>query len=312
MSYPTNAMISLAQVKAINNITDTTNDTFITAMIPVVQAAMETYCRRRFCQYQWIQWFEKEYELITDNWPINTVQLIGVPWEAFTIYDTTDLYTFSVSQANSTNLGIKSQLSSINSQTLVQTDFLFSTYTSIGALKNQVEVTLAGVTFTYATSPSLINYSNINTLTLRSITGKTVYAGINAFDIFANTSDGETYRLSDNSDRILLHDDFFDGYFGDNDPINTQDVLVIYNAGYSVADMPSDLQWVIASVIQDLIALNTASGGITGPYKSETLGDYSYTLGTNNSLNMLIYGDYAAGVAGKYSGMLDYYKRKVI
>jgi hypothetical protein len=80
MSYPgSNELVTLAEAKSINNISDTSLDTFYTALIPVVSRTIETYCRRRFLTNTWVQWVPVNSELIVDNWPITQVITLGVP-----------------------------------------------------------------------------------------------------------------------------------------------------------------------------------------------------------------------------------------
>jgi hypothetical protein len=145
MSYPgsTDEIVTLAEVKSLNGITVTTYDTYISSIIPVVCRAMENYCRRRFVKSNWIQWVPKENITILDNWPINNVLLIGAPYGCFTINDTNNIYTFNLTHPTSTNPNIVSKLIATNTSTLVQTEYLFSTYTTVGALKTAVEAGLA-------------------------------------------------------------------------------------------------------------------------------------------------------------------------
>jgi hypothetical protein len=333
MAYPdSNEITTLAQVKSLNNITVSTADTFITAMIPVIGRAIEYWCRRRFCKSNWIQWYPVQRELILDEYPINNVLLVGVPYTAFTITDTNNLYNFNISQANSRNLNIVSKLSVTNTQTFAVTDFLFSTYTTIGALKTQVENDISGVTFTYGTLPTTITIADQNTLTLRACSGKTVYFGANYFDQFSNAGVGDIYRISDTSDRLLLnpsyanssvfnryYDQFATGYgnidsYAPQDWYNPDDIMVVWNAGYTTAEMPQELSLVATAMINDLIALFDVlgDGSYKGIYQSERLGDYEYRLwdvsgGASNEDAMI-----ADLIQHKYAIALDRFRKKSI
>jgi hypothetical protein len=274
-------------------------------------------------------------ELMTDNWPINNVLLLGVPYDVVLITDTNNIYNFNVTQVTSNNIQLDAKFTATNTSTLVSTDFLFSTYLTLGTLKTAVEAALAGVTFAYQSSiPSTITAANINTLTLRSTSGKTLYAGLNYFDLTTSNSVGDVYRISENSDRLLINPNCaavshnlssnqysnYNGYSNIDsgsviDWYNETDLLVVYDSGYTTANVPQELKWVVASIISDLMALyDVQSSGIyKGLKKSETLGDYSWSMG-GNGINQYGLGDTASlpGLIMKYHDTLDFYKKKCI
>jgi len=328
MAYPISntEIVTSGEVKAINNITSAALDTFINNNIPVVSRAVENYCRRRFCRYTWTQWVNIERELMTDNWPINNVLLIGIPYEIFTITDTTNAYNFTITQTSSNNISIDGKFIATNTQTFVATEFLFSTYPTVAQLKTAVESTLSGVTFTYQNNPTPVSFTTLNTLTLRPTSGKTVYAGVNYFDKNTNTGLGDIYRISDDSDRIIFNPNFMSAaksiysgnYMGpyttgytnidaggfSYESYNENDTLLVYDAGYTTANMPQELKWVVAAIINDLTALYNLNGnGLYNGMKSETLGDYSYTIGDK----MYIY-----DLLNKYKDMLSVFIKKII
>ena len=337
--YPeTSEIVTLAEVKAINNIasTDTTYDSYISAVIPTICRAIESYCRRRFVKANWVQWTQRERELLTDNWPINNVIMIGAPYDVALINDTTNNYNFDIVQQTSNNIEIDPKMIVSNTVSFTTTEYLFSTYTSLGSLKAAVEANTTGVTFTYQSSvPSTFTASAINTLTLRATSGKTLYAGLNIFDLTTSNSVGNVYRISDSSDRLLLNPNYAEvsrvlntGYAGSYssgwsnidsgatlDWYQEQDTMVVYNAGYTTANMPKELKWIVASIIQDLMALYDVqgSGVYKGAMKSESLGDYSYEL-AGLGTNQFGIGDTAgiAGVLNRYHDQLDIFKKKCI
>ena len=325
MAYPTAELVTLAEVKAANNITVATYDTFISTMIPYVCRSIESYCRRRFAKYTWLQWYAPNRELILDEWPINNIILLGVPYTCFTITDTSNLLTFSVSQENSRITSVTSKFTVSDATALTATEYLFSTYTSLGALKTAVETAHPTVTFTYETTPTTVTFATINTKTLRPGSGKTVYFGSNYFDQTSGTITDDVYRISDNSDRLYLADCWFDCSFwpdynttypnSDVISYNGNELLVVSDCGYAQADVPPELKWVICCIINDVMAIYNimGTGSYSGIYKSETLGDYSYALwdadknpnGTSSSvINDLI--------NSRYAGSLDIFKKKVI
>ena len=326
MAYLSNStdLVTLAEVKAINNIALTTTDTFITALIPSVCRAVENYLRRRLVKQTWAQWYPVNQEVILAEWPVNNILYVGMPIQVFTVNDSTNSYTFSITQPNSRSLNVVGKFTAVNNSTLVVTDYLFSTYQTLGALKTAVETTLAPVTFTYTTNANVVSYSAINTMTLRASTGYTFDCGYNVFKI-NGVQQNQMYRLSDTSDRLIFNPNmavtsglyqygfgqYSTGYasIDSTEPLDwltTEDVLVIWDAGYATADVPSELKWIISSIIRDILSLYDAdgNGSYKGIYKSEMLGDYQYTLFPEANLSALI--------NEKYSKSLDYYKRKVV
>lgn len=319
MSYPgSNELVTTAEVKALSNITVATYDTYIGSVIPSVCRAVETYCGRKFLLNTWIQWVSKDREIFLDNWPINNVLLIGVPYACFTITDTSNKYNFVIQQPTSNNPNTVARFVATNTETLAVTEYLFSVSTTVGALKTAVEAGLVGVTFTYETAPSTITFANLSTSSLRMTSGKTVYIGVNYFDQTSGTSIGDIYRISDNSDRLILNPNYADvSYFLTSnypytmdagyvlDYYNESDTLVIYNSGYATADVPADLKMAVSLIISDLMAYYDiqGGGGWKGIYKSETLGDYSYTIGDGSFIWQLVH---------KYHDILDHYKIKII
>ena len=325
MAYPnTNELATLAEVKALINVSVNTYDTFINANLATISRAIETYCRRRFLKNTWTQWVSVDKELFTDNWPINNVLLVGAITDVALIADTNNIYNFSIMQPTSNNINIDAKFVATNTSTLVSTEFLFSTYQSLVSLKVAVEASLSGVTFNYQPTQSPIVYSTLNTLTLRPTNGKTIYAGINYFDLSNSSSVGDVYRIADSSDRLFFNPNFITtsgrsgnfigpystGYTNIDSGYSFEtyqdtDTLIVYDAGYTTANVPQELKFVVASIIRDLMSLYDidSSGVYKGIYKSETLADYTYVLDTPSKISELI---------NKYHDMLVYFMKKVI
>jgi len=329
MAYPNSqSIISLAEYKALTGTTSTAYDTFLNAQIPSVERMVETYCRRRFLSYTWKEWFSADREILTSNWPISQVLLIGMPYVCFTIADTTNNHTFTVTNETPNNLNVVGKFSVVNSTTLVSTDYLFSNYTTVGALKTAVEAATTGVTFTYGTLPTTITMANVNTQTLRATNGQTVYFGANYFDQTGNSMLGDIWRIGCNSDRIFVNSNFVSrtamnsqdaGHYGDWGNVDVtsnnyynfnsyspDDILVVYTAGYLPAAVPADLKQTIANIVRDIASIYDMDGsGIPRSiYAGEGLGDYNYRLDPNSSLGNLI--------SIKYKDALDWYKSKNI
>lgn len=331
MAYPvTSEIVTLAEVKANTNISVVTYDTYISNLIPQVARSVETHCRRRFVKNTWTQWVSLNDVLITDNWPINNIMLLGVPYNVVKIVDPSNKYNFAITQTTSNNISVDPKFIATNTQTLVATEFLLATYTTLGALKTAVEsaLTADSVTFEYQTNTTPITFANLNTLTLRATEGKTISAGINYFNQTTSTAIGDIYRISDNSDRIILNPNFTMGgqssnlnggnYIGPYTTgtnnidygnsmgwYNNSDLLIVYDAGYTTANMPQDLKWIVSNIINDIISIQDIQGsGISkSPFSKESLGDYSYELAKDASF---------ANIINRYKDQLDFYKKKVI
>ena len=330
MAYPvTNEIVTLAEVKALTNISVTTYDTFISALIPTICRAIENYCRRRFVKSNWTQWFPIEDEVITDNWPINNVLVVGVPYEAVLITDTSNSLNFAVTQTTSNNIQVDSKLIVTDTSALTSTEYLFSTYTTLGALKIAVEAAHATVTFTYQTVQSPIVFSTISTQAIRATVGNTLIVGCNYFEQSTSDSIGDIYRLSDDSDRLFLGSEFLNWCtdycrsYNCNTACNypttwyepSSNIMLIYNAGYTTANMPQELKWIVASIISDYMAIYDIQGyGLPkNIMKSETIGDYSYSLGGSSNYQWGIgTTEGIAGLLNKYHDQLDSFKKKFI
>ena len=330
MTYPNGqSIITLAEVKTLNNISVTTYDTFISGIIPTVERAIENYCMRRFVKNQWVQWFPLDNEIITDNWPINNVLVVGVPYEAVLITDTSYALNFVVTQTTSNNIEVDGKLIVTDTSALTSTEYLFSTYTTLGALKTAVEAAHATVTFTYQTVQSPIVFSTISTKAIRATVGNTLIVGCNYFEQSTFNSTGDIYRLSDNSDRLFLKPEFYDwctNYcrsYNCNTACNypttwyepSSNIMLIYDSGYTTANMPKELKLIAASIISDYMAIYDVQGNgvYKGLMKRERLGDYEYELG-GLGWNQYGAGDTSgmAGILNKYHDMLGFFKKKII
>lgn len=327
-TYPgTNELLTLAEYKSLTGTSATAYDTFLTSQIPAVSRAIETFCRRRFLSWTWTQWVPVDRELLLDSWPCTNVVLLGVPYICFTIADTSNLLNFQISQPSSSTPEVVARMTVTNTSTFAVTEFLFSAFATVGALKTAVEAAFPGVvTLTYGNLPVTTTFASVNTLTLRPTSGKTVYFGANYFDQTNSNPIGDVFRLNDLSDRLVINPnlvntsrlfsggyDYYSTGWGNVDPNSSvnldfyqpDDMLAVYTAGWATADVPNDLKQTVSNIIRDIVSLFDMDGsGVYKPFKSETLGDYSYDQFDNNKLSELI--------ESKYAKSLDYYRRKWI
>jgi len=312
-AYPgTNETVTITEVVALAAIKDLTNQVLLQGMIAPISRAIENYCRRRFLKHTWTQWVPMDSELQTDQWPINTVLCIGVPYNAVLITDTTSNYSFQIIQQTGTNLTAVPGMNVVNVSALTSQFFDFATYTTLGALKTAVEAACAGVTFAYQVVQPTINFANVNTLALRPTTGNTLIAGINYFGQNPNSSWGDVYRISDNSDRIIVNPNFAQVsalYSGNSlgpyttgisnidsgyniDYYNDQDVLLIYDAGWTTAQVPSDLKFIVSSIIRDAFQVTKLPDA--GLSISISVMNYSASTFESSKIGLLISEHYKA------------------
>ena len=290
------ALLTLAEYKTITGTTSTTNDAFITSQIPVIQSALETYLDRKFdraVNYEWLQYSES---MQLEQWPVNNVLLIGTVITMATIADTSNTLSFSIVSGKNVQDGIAGMYVT-NQYTLASTFYSFATYTTLATLKTAVETAHATVTITYATNPTY-TYASVSTNLLRDSTGLEIYGAYSQLQL--------QYRIEEGTRRVLSVPKNITSLFQAMDYWFENSIFVAYNYGYDTANVPQGLKFIVSSIIIDIISIYdlNSSGVYKGIYSGETLGDYSWTLNPNSTLNALI--------NDKYASALEPYRKKVI
>ena len=288
--YPASQEImTVAEVKAQIGIpvATTTFDIQIASWIPVVRSQMEMYCDRKFLKWNWQQWFEYDRAIILPQYPVNNILHLGTPVAAISITDTSNNLQFFVNQPDSSNYTAIPKFVVTDSSDFTTTEFLFSTYTTIGDLKTAVEAAFATVTMAVSTAP-VPDFSTMNTLRLRRGSGYTIYASI---------QQNVLYRIDDNTQRTLIIPQNVIVQFNALDYWFETSLLIMWEAGYTPQEnVPQALQFIVSSIIRDMMSLYDldSSGVPKNIFKSETLGDYSYTLDPSSMISNLINEKYAA------------------
>lgn len=277
----------------------TTYDAQLAIWLPIVREQVEMYCDRKFLKYTWSNWFEYDRAIILPQWPVNNVLLLGTPCVAIQITDTTNIYQFNVSQPDSVNYTVVPKFTVTNGNTFATTDFLFSTYPTLASLKAAVELAYPGVTLTLSTAP-IPDFTQMSTLCLRRGSGYTIYGAIRQ---------NVLYRIDDQTNRTLIIPQNVIVQFNALDYWFETSLMVIWEAGYDPAvsgGVPSALKFIIASIINDMMSVyDLQSSGVSkGIYRSETLGDYSYSLDPTSMISNLI--------NDKYAQQLEIWRKKVI
>ena len=291
MSYPNGqAILSVAECKLLSGVGTTYSDAALTACIASVQDQVELYCDRRFMRYTWSEWYKYDRELLLSQWPVNNILFIGTPAVAVTITDSASSHSFNVVQATGTNPTLVPRLTVSNAFALTSADFLFSTYTTLALLKAAVDVAYPTVTFTITTDATYA-WSTMNPLCLRPGTGSTLY-GARRQDV--------PYRIDDGTSRELVIPEDVTVSFQALDWFFESALNIVWDAGYSAADVPQGLKLAVASIVRELMGITKIpSGGNTT--RLEVL-NYSETFSNTSKTWSLITNE-------QYGPMLSAYKK---
>lgn len=272
------AILSLADYRTLTNTVSGTDDAYITELLAVVQSQMESYCDRLFDAQNYSQWYKYSHYIVLREYPVNSVKFIGTLQK---------LATFS---SDDYNYEVTSTALNITDGSLTTTTITFGGAISVLTdIKTAVEAAIPGLTLTIDTG-----YANISYKLLRVGTGKDMYGAVR--------SDCQTKLIEDENRTLELLADSSFLFFYATDFCTDINMYVVYNAGYTSTTMPLDLQMICANIVHDMSLIESAD--VTGIYKSETLGDYSYTLADQTQINELIF--------TKYSKALDAYVKMVV
>lgn len=277
------SILSLAQYRTLSNTTNADGfDAYITALLSVVQTEIESYCDRLFDDSRYYQWFHYSGDrlIVLPEYPVEQIIYIGYPAKVATISYTSGNYNIEIT---------KTSVIITNDADFTQNIYVFSTFTTLALMKVAIEGAYpAIITLTIETG-----YTTMNTLLLRTGSGLEWTGGVRL---------DTNVRLIDRSDRVIefaYNTPFIMSY--SNDYIFNDELIVIWNAGYTTATMPKDLQMAEMLIIKDYLALSKKAD--IGLMKSETVTNYSYTLADQELISDLV---------KKYSGILDGYVKKIL
>lgn len=274
------AILNLATYRTLTN-TDATDgyDDYITALIPVVQSAIENYCDRHFDAANYSTWykFDCTRKVLLAEYPVNTLIFVGSPANVANLSWTTGDYTIQVKEDRVTVIDVQS----IN---FTSNDYLYTDNNTLADLKTEIEDDYPAITVAIVSG-----YETLNVKLLRPGIGKT-FAGAVRVDCHAKIED-ETERTFK-----FAEDSYFtytlDFYFPEN-------LYIVYNAGYTT--MPQALQMVAALIIKDYLALSSEKD--IGIVKSYSITNYSVTFADMGDLKAIV---------DSYKGMLADYVKKTV
>ena len=284
-------IITLAQYKTLTNTSSTANDTYISNLLAPVQSLIEVYLDRKLDSCDYFEWVRFNNPILTTEYPLNTLKFIGSKYKVATFSNTdTETYNYSIN-----SVGIDVMVDS----TFTTTSFLFATYATLTALKTAIEAAFPFITMTIETGYTTLNYRY-----LKEGTGVDIY-GAKRLSTTSQIFDNRTLKLSECN-------------FLTDCCVGCSDVYIIYNAGYTATTMPPALQLITANIIKNILTIdsvtNAANAGgnvITGLLQSETIGNYSYSLGNSllgDSISLLDIGK----VVARFEADLYPWRKKTI
>lgn len=242
-------------------------------LIPIASDTVETYCNRLFTETIYVEWSQNNLQTyFPQNTPVNRLYSVAIVDRLCTITNPTDL-----------NIVIsKDALTIHNPRTLVDTEYLFTTYANVSSLFTAVVNNYADIDIVYNSSYPLADLEEVNTKLLLPVT----------LDIEdAETEDINAALVQQDYQRLL------DGGITLSCP--DEQNCIVYKGGYN--PIPMDLQYIVCQVIQDMLAQQ--KGDQNSNMKSETIDNYSYTLQDGVNLQNL--------VRSKYGDALAKYKKVI-
>ena len=255
------AIITLANYKTLSNTTDTTYDTFIEAVIPAIQEHIEKYCDRQFDLTTYNQWFYFNQYLEMPQYPITQMKFLGTPDRFAEVTFNSDLYTIEV----------KDDAIHVTSLDLTTTEYTFASYATIQLICDAITAATPAITFDI-----VADYVNVPCQRLRP--------GVVKAHLYGSKKIAVAYKVLEGGERILeLSQDFSYSWTYSLDEAYSEVLNVIWQAGYSEANMPDGLQLIMANIITDIISNMTAGVNETAlnpNITSEKLTNYSYNLGS--------------------------------
>jgi hypothetical protein len=277
------SILTLADYRTLTNTSAADGfDAYITSLIPVVESEIEQYIDRTIDDTRYYQWFNYSGDrLITlPEYPVNQILYIGYPAKVATIDYTTGNYNVEIT---------KTGVTITDDATFAQNTYTFAANTTLADLKTAIEAD-------YGPNMSLTietGYTTMNSLLLRTGSGKE-WTGAVRLD--TNT------RLHDRSDRVIefaYNTPFVMSY--SNDYIFNDELLVVWNAGWTTTTIPNELKMIWAMVIKDYLAQSKISA--MGILRSQTITNYSETYMDVGVIKNILSG---------YAGLLDGYVKKNI
>jgi hypothetical protein len=255
---------------------------------------IETYCDRNFEKTDYTEWYDGvENNIQLENYPINRLYFVK-PSKTIATFTTTNTAIEQYIEKDYDNVYITLDNTS--------STYPLSTYTTIGSLSTElapsgINIVLSDITATYPTTYIKDFTDNLD----------------------------NSYMIGADIDNIRASIDKHLQRFIKLENASTE-VLVKYNAGYTFSqdtsghdalsvtgNVPNDLKNVCFNLAHDInLATNVsynAAGTPTTLFKSENIGDYSYSRFDNTNVEYTL-SKYAGNNANNYISTLEFYRKK--
>lgn len=276
--------ITISEYKTYKQITDNSSDAIISAMIPYAQNIIEDYLDRNLIESTKYTWFDisdlSNNEIFLDDYPISRVIYVGLPSAALTITGQTENQSILITE---TGIFIYAD------PFAVPTEVSFTTYPALADVKTAIETLVPALTV------------NINSPTNTPSKLLVPTQASNGSQIYYAKKANIGFQIINNRTIAMTNlDSFVSNCYGLNGLNNL--VYIVYVAGYPIANVPQALKKVCMDMVSDLI--NVVGPQSNSNIKSESEGDYSYSLGDMSNL--------AGDIVSKYSKDLDGFRKKFI
>ena len=240
-------IITLAEIKAALGIHGITNDAMINVLIPIVQDQIQNFLDRDLDTKIYYEWHPYSYDLILDQYPIQSITFIG-GLQKMATFTPIDGYGFQINSAYQTT-NVNSGLTVTKYSDFSTHTFPFSSATHLEELQTQVEAYYSDITLTIDTGYEMVNWR-----LLKPGTGRDIY-GAKQTDCITTITDNRTVNLLQDAGFLFL---------STNDICSDVQIYVQYQAGYATADMPGAIKLVAANVIKNIVNISTAGQGTPG------------------------------------------------
>jgi len=272
------ALTSLASVKRWLRITATGDDDFLTELINQVSDRIERICDRRFAAANYREWISgsRQESLRLRNWPVismtrvgyGATQAISIVYSGTAVRATVDVYA----DADGGTGGVRC-ISTTAAGTVTTNDIDAATYPTASTTAAAIEA-LTDWSATLLEECMALDLHPDAGGDAKNVTAYLTYPG----------QDDHTSRYDRRTGLVTFVRGNAPGW-GDGDdaalhaPSGHQNVLVQYRAGY--ATLPDD----VTMLANQLVAAAYHEGKSNPQLASESLGDYSYSLGNRVELD---------------------------
>lgn len=286
-------ILTLAEYKSLTGTTSAANDTLITALLPAVQSQIQVLCDRLFDLQDYYEWHNYSPTVIVSQYPLTQLKFLGTIVRGASFSPTTG-YNYEITFSQTTGLPVNLVIT--NDLTFASTTFALAPLVDLAGLKVAVEAALPAITLTIESGYATTNYR--------------LFKRGSGTDLYVAERLNAITRIDDNRTAVMMEDLSF-LFFLTMDVGTDVQLFVMYTAGYATADVPQALKLIAANIIKDIVSIQTGSSGgaISGLYKSETIGNYSYTMAIPVSATATLD---IANIVLKYADQLYPFRKKTI